>query len=121
MEAVLDSSFIISCIKKKIPFFEQLKEKGFKIVLPREVEQELKDLRFNVAHEERTAIDLALELFISQKIKKMTLGKRTVDEGLINLGKKGAYIATLDVAIKRSIPNCIFILDAQKSIGIERK
>ncbi len=120
MEAILDSSFIVSCMKKKIDFLSELEEQGFRVVLPREVFQELKDLRFKVKHDERAAIDAAFDLFIIRKVKKMTLGQDIVDKGLISKGKKGAYIATLDKIIKREVPNRIVILDAQNSIGIER-
>ena len=46
MEAVLDTNFIVSCVKKKIDFISELENLGFKIVLPKEIFQELKDLRF---------------------------------------------------------------------------
>ncbi len=45
MEVILDSSFIISCVKRKIDFISQLEEKGFKVLVAREVLQELKDMK----------------------------------------------------------------------------
>lgn len=120
MEAVLDSSFIISCIKKNIDFLSQLEEQGFRVILPREVFQELKDLRLKIGHEDRVAIDLAFSLFENRKVKKSTLGHDSVDKGLINKGNKGAYIATLDAAIKRSVPNRVVINSAKNSISVER-
>lgn len=122
MEVLLDANFIISCILKRIDFIEQLKEIGFKIVVPREVMQELKDLKFNntTSHEERTAIRVALEMLQNKKIKKTTVGKGRVDDLLIKKGKEGVYIATLDNVIKRNIPNKIIIFDAKKEVGIER-
>ena len=120
MEAILDSSFIISCMKKKVDFISQLEDQGFRVMLPREVFQELKDLRFKVRHAERAAIDAAFDLFILRNVKKMTLGHKIVDRGLIAKGKSGAYIATLDAAIKREVPNRIVLVDSQNSIGVER-
>ena len=120
MEVVLDSNFVISCIKRKIDFLGQLEEQGFKILLPREVFQELKDLRTDVPHDERTAIDMALEMLGSKKMKKVSLGNLNVDQGLIALGRKGAYIATLDAAIKRAVPNRVVISNAKNAIEIER-
>ncbi len=120
MEVVLDSNFMISCIKQKIDFIAKLEELGFRIILPREVFQELKDLRLKVPLADKNAIELALKLVSSKKLKKQTLGKGSVDAGLIALGKKGAYIATLDAAIKRVIPNKIFIKDSKKGLEIER-
>lgn len=123
MEAILDTNFIISCILKKIDFLEELKELGFVPVLPREVMQEMKDLKKEnkTSHDERTAIDMAFQMFEKSKIKKVSLGKGKVDDWLIKKGsKEGVYIATLDNGIKRAVPNRIVILNAQKKLGAER-
>ncbi len=120
MEAILDSSFIVSCMKKKIDFLSELEEQGFRVLLPREVFQELKDLRLKVKHDERAAIDAAFDLFNLRKVKKMTLGHEVVDRGLIAKGRKGAYIATLDKVIKREVPNRVVILEAKNALGVER-
>ena len=120
MEVLLDSNFIISCLKRKIDFISELEQQGFKVMLPREVFQELKDLKFKVSHEERTLIDLAITLFESAKVKKTTLGSISVDAGLIDKGKKGFYIATLDAAIKRNVPNRVAISNSANSIIVER-
>ena len=126
MEVLLDTNFIISCIRKKIDFISQLEENGFKVLLPQEVLQELKDLRANQKESKvgRRDIDLALEIFESRKIKKITLGKgiksKHVDEVLIHKGKEGYYIATLDNAIKRAVPNKVIIFNAQKRVGVQR-
>jgi len=120
MEVVLDTNFIISCVKKKIDFLEELEKLGFKVLLPREVLQELKDLKMESYHPDRVAIDIALELFEKRKVKKITLGKKPVDLGLIEIGKKGAYIATLDNAIRRSVPNKIIISEQKNNVAIER-
>ncbi len=120
MEVLLDTNFIISCVKRKIDFLAQLEENGFKVILPTQVFQELKDLRFKVSHEDRTAIKFALDILIKNKVKKASLGGSNVDEGLITLGKKGAYVATLDSAIKRAVPRRVGISQSQQKIIIEQ-
>ena len=121
MEVLLDSSFIISCMKRKIDFISQLEELGFRIVVPREVLQEMKDLRQKVTHDERTAIDLGLKLIENRKVKKVGIGNGRVDEHLIKKGREGAYIASLDNAIKKMIPNRVLISDAKNAIVVERE
>ncbi len=121
MEVLLDSNFIVACVKKNIDFMEELAGLGFRVVVPREVVEELKDLRLNVSHNDRAAIDIALARFASEKFEKAKLGKRTVDEGLIAKGKQGAYIATLDAAIKRVVPNRVTISASQNALQIERQ
>lgn len=120
MEAILDSSFILSCMKKNIDFIAQLEEMGFKAVVPREVMQELKDLRLKSSREDKMAIEIALSLIELRKVKKMSFGSGNVDEQLIKKGRSGVYIATLDKAIKREIPNKIVISSARKGIEVER-
>jgi len=122
MDVLLDTSFIISCIRDNIDFASQLEEKGFTIAVPKEVVEELKDLKKEgrESHGDRVAINLALDLIASKKFKKVTLSNRKVDDGLIQKGKDGIYIATLDNAIKRQIPNKVVIFRAQKAVGIER-
>jgi len=119
MEVLLDSNFIISSIKQKIDFIGQLEDQGFKVLLPLEVYHELKDLKLKLSYEDRTAINVALELFESKGIKKIRLGHTSVDVGLINKGKQGYFIATLDNAIKNVVPNRVVIFEAQKRIGLE--
>lgn len=122
MEVILDTNFIISCVMKGIDFLSQLKEKGFKVVVPREVIQEMKDLRIRrkISHEERMAIGVSIEILLSKKVKKMTIGQGKVDDLLIKKGKEGVYIATLDNGIKRQVPNRVVIFSAKKEVGVER-
>jgi rRNA-processing protein FCF1 len=122
MEVILDTNFIISCLLKRLDFVEQLKEKGFRIAVPKEVIEELKDLRLSnkVSHDERVVINVALEMLQKKEIKKIKLGKGKVDDELIKKGNEGAYIASLDAGIKRQVANRVVILSAKNEIGIER-
>src|SRR3989344_6223735 len=123
MEVLLDTNFIISCILKKIDFLDELEGMGFRVILPREVLHELKDLKKDrTSREERVAIDIAMKIFSSSKrVEKMTLGHNIVDDALIEKGNQGVYIATLDNGIKNKIPNRVVIDSARKSLRIERE
>jgi rRNA-processing protein FCF1 len=123
MEVIMDSSFIVSCVRKKISFLEELENLGFKILVPKEVLEEMKDLRKNskTSHEDRVAIELAFKLLNENKVKKTRIGNKKVDLGLIDKGKMGAYIATLDGEIKRQIPNSVIINKAKNSVMVERR
>jgi len=120
MEVLLDTNFIISCLLKKIDFMGELEMLGFTVKLPREVFQEMKDLKKNkkVSHKEREAIDVAFVLLENQK--KVTVGGRYADEGLIAKGKAGIYIATLDAEIKRQVPNKVMIDSARNGLRVVR-
>lgn len=118
----MDTSFIVSCIKERIDFFFELKKMGFKIIVPKEVFEELRDLRFsgNKSHEDKVAVNVALEILSSKKVKKRGFGGKKVDDALIKVGREGAYVATLDRGIKRSVPNRVVLLKARGAIGVER-
>jgi len=120
MEVILDTNFIVSCVKHKIDFVSELEGMGFKVLLPKEVFEEIKDLRLNSDHSTKVASEVALELLKKRKVKGVALGDRQVDEGLIEFGKKGAYIATLDVVIKRQVPNKIVISESGNNLVVER-
>ena len=121
MEVILDTNFIISCVRRRIDFVEELAKQGFRIKVPKEVIEEMKDIRNEVSRDERLAIDMAFEILDANKVEKMRLSNIKVDDGLIQLGKKGAYIATLDSAIKRVVPNVVSIENASNGIIVERK
>ena len=120
MEVILDTNFIISCVKHKIDFISELEGRGFKVLLPKEVFEEIKDLRLNSDHETKVAVEIALELLKKRKVKGIGLGKKRTDEGLIEMGKKGAYIATLDATIRRIVPNKVGISEHLDNIIVER-
>ncbi|MEK6894285.1 MAG: hypothetical protein AABX10_02385 [Nanoarchaeota archaeon] len=121
MQVILDSSFIISCVRDRIDFLTQLAEQGFIPVVPKEVFQEMKDLRISnrSSREDRLAIDVALEMLEKGNVKKMSLGSGKVDESLIKKGLEGIFIATLDNGIKKKIPKKIVIFKAQNRVGVE--
>lgn len=121
MQVILDSSFIISCVRDRIDFLSQLAEQGFTPVVPKEVFQEMKDLRISnrSSREDRLAIDVALEMLEKQNVKRMSLGTGRVDESLIKKGQEGSFIATLDKGIKKKITKKIVIFKAQNRVGVE--
>ena len=120
MDVLLDTNFVISCIKKKIDFVTELGALGFKVALPKEVLNELKDLKNDGSHADRTAIGVALEMFDKLDIKRIKLGGGKVDDKLIEHGKNGTYIASFDAYIKRSVPNKVVINSANNGLMVER-
>jgi len=111
-QVLLDTNFIISCINKKIDFFEDLKFKGFQILIPRQVIVELKKLK----------VELALKLLEKEKkyYKFITLNKNYVDKGIIEFAKNNprSIIATLDKDLKNKIMNQNLIIRGSKKLEI---
>lgn len=123
VNVLLDSSFIISCVRERIDFLSQLEEQGFRIQVPREVLQEMKDLKMKskTSRDDRIAIDVALKMIEERKVKKTSFGEGKVDDMLIQRGNEGYYIATLDAGIKNKIPGKVVIFSSKGRVGVEGK
>ena len=109
-KVILDTNFIMTCVKEKIDFFDDLSSMGFQIVIPKQVVKEL----------ERKNAGLALKIIKSNKHESLDLTVNYVDKGLIRYAKfhPKAFIATLDEDLKRKIKNQKIVIRGKKKLGI---
>jgi hypothetical protein len=108
-QVLLDTNFIITCIKQKIDFFEEIPLMGIQILIPEEVIKELEKLKRQSS----------LKLLKNEKDKFQTicLKGKIVDNSIINYAKQNPniIIATLDEGIQRRIKNDkMIIMDRRK-------
>ncbi len=110
-QIILDSSFILTCIKQKIDFFEELV--GTQILIPKQVINEIKNLK-------NSNSKLALKLLEKNKFRKIDLGKTHVDKLIIRFAKENpkTIIATLDREIKNKTKNQKLIIRGKKKLEI---
>lgn len=110
MEVIIDTNFILSCLKQKIDLFSEL-DRIFsicQIVIPKKVLDELETLknRKELTIKERQAADIALQIIEKsrEKIKILDL-KGNVDKSIINysLSNHDVVTATLDRGIKKHV------------------
>jgi len=120
-ETILDTNFILSCIRNKIDFFEEIKFMGFKILIPKEVINELekiakskKKLKF------RDESKIALQLLKKNPIEIINLEEKNTDKGIIKLSKKNRnyIVATLDKEIQEKVKNQKLIIRGHKKLEI---
>jgi rRNA-processing protein FCF1 len=120
-KALLDTNFIITCIREKIDFFEDLKLQGFQIIIPREVILEIerisnsrKKLKF------RNEAEIALKLLKANQFKKISLNTRNVDNGISKMAKKDSevFVGTLDRELKKKIPNSKIVIRGKKKLEV---
>jgi len=109
-QILLDTNFILTCIKQKIDFFEYLNLEGYSIIIPEEVIKELEKLKK----------EFALKLIESSKFKKISLKGRIVDNSIIKYAKENPeiIIATLDRGIQKKIKNRKMIVRNKKQLEI---
>jgi len=110
-QVILDTSFILSCIRKKIDFFDEIKFMGIKIIIPGEVIMELKGL----ANSKQEAV-LALKLLEKNEFMDISLHSENVDNGIVKAarGNNDYIIATLDREIKKKSKNQKLVIRGKK-------
>ncbi len=127
VQIILDTNFLITCIKQKIYFEEQIKEliPGAEITVPTQVKNELRKIAGDKGRkykvEDREAASLALQ--ITENMKIINLNGKYADRGIINYCEKNSadsadksskiYVATIDEELIRK-------LKEQEKVGIIR-
>lgn len=114
-QAILDTSFILSCVKQKIDFLEDLELKGIRILVPYQVVEELKKLS-----EKNLNAKLSLKILQTRKFKNIDLKQKNVDNGIIDFAKENPdfLVATLDRIIKKKTKNSKIVIRGKKKIEI---
>ncbi len=122
---ILDTNFILTCVKQKIDFFEEIKFMGMEILIPEQVINELKKVvnskkKFHF----RKDAELSLKLLEKEKnsFKKIDLlkyGKNT-DKRLKNFTEKNKniIIATLDRELKNKIKNPKLVIREKNKLEV---
>ncbi|MBU3906732.1 MAG: hypothetical protein KKA64_00605 [Nanoarchaeota archaeon] len=118
---LLDTNFILTCVKQKIDFFSYLEEEGFQILIPSEVIKELEKISLSKQKLRfRDAAKLSLGLLNKNKFKRVTLNAKNTDLGIINFAKQNPKltVATLDRDLKNKITNKKLIIRGKKKLEI---
>ena len=109
-QVILDTSFIISCVKQKIDFFEKLEHDGFQVFVPSQTIDELMGL----------GAQLSLNILGKQKFNLVNISGRDADAAIISFAKKNpqSIVATLDVELQKKLKNQKMIIRGKKRIEI---
>ena len=122
-KCLLDSSFILSCVAKKIDFFIYFRDEGFSgvnILIPSQVLTELEKISLPISIKGKSSSDkeaaaLSLRIILNNVFEKIDLNKTlipnlkkiSVDNLIIEYAKSHpeVYIASLDKGILNKIKN----------------
>jgi len=120
-KVILDSSFIISCVKQKIDFFEEIKFMGLQILIPTQVINEIEKVANSKKkfHIKKNA-NLALEILKINSFKKVEFEEKYVDTALAKFAKKNknVVVATLDRELKNKLKNSKLIIRGKNKLEI---
>ncbi len=110
-KVILDTSFILVCVKQKIDFFEELEGMGLRALIPKQVIVELEGV-------DKT--DLSLKIIKANKYNKIDLKTKNVDAGIIKYANKNLdiFVATLDKGIKKKIENSLVVIRERKRLEV---
>ncbi|MBT3397577.1 hypothetical protein HOA55_03700 [archaeon] len=126
MKIILDTNFVLTCVKQKIDFAElaeQLFDEPIEWIVPQEVLNELGNLKDQKGTKviDRDAAGLSFEILKGLGPKIVELGGKhpNVDIKIVNyiLGKP-IVLATLDKGLKNRVDNKILSIRGKKSLQI---
>ena len=109
-QIILDTSFIFSCVKQKIDFFEKIEHEGMKILIPEQTIDELMGL----------GAQAALNVLEANEFEMVKVPGKDADEAILNFAKKNpdAIIATLDQGLQKRLKNRKMIIRGLKKLEI---
>lgn len=109
-QIILDTSFILTCVRQKIDFFEKIEHEGMKIFVPDQAIDELMGL----------GADIALKILENNKFELVKEKGKDADTAIIAFAKKNpsAIVATLDAGLKKKIKNKKMVIRGKKSLEI---
>ena len=121
IKALLDSSFILSCVKQKIDFFENLEEQGIKPLIPKQVIKEIERVAAsNKKRHYREDAKIALKILEREKgnFQIIHLGRKHVDKEIKKYADEhpAVVIATLDRVLRESVDNPYLYIRGRKII-----
>ena len=123
IKVILDTNFLIYCAKEKLDYTEEiagLVNEGFKLVVPKQVVNELtklkQDIYKKVSGKDKIACDLALQLLEVNNVEIIEPKGKTVDEAIIILAKEDLnnIVATLDREMRQILGRVILITKGKK-------
>ena len=117
---LLDTNFILSCIRKKIDFFYDLKYRGFQIMIPLQVINELKTLEGRNEVKLSMEAGLALKLLKNKRFQRIDIHDDKVDRGIVKFSQqnKDVIIATLDKELREKLNSRTMIIKGRTGLEV---
>ena len=124
MEVILDTSFILTCLKEKIDFLDACEFGNLSV--PEQVILELKKLEVKGERRTRELANLALQILDKNpgRIKILKLEKKYVDSGIkkyVSENNRNIIVASMDAGLKKELRDKtpLLIIKSRKKIMLE--
>ena len=122
-QILLDTNFILSCIRNKLDLFEELKFRGYAVIIPEQIINEIEKIKISVKKLRfRKEAELALKILKKHSFNKILLDGKNVDNAIVNYARQNPdlTVATLDNEIQKKLKkkNKIMILRNRNALEI---
>ncbi len=120
-KVILDTNFILTCVKQKIDFLNEIKFMGLEVLIPEEVLKEIRSITNSKKKLHfRENAKLALKILNKNKFKKIKFGTSNVDKGLVDFAKKNkeVIVATLDKELKEKIKKPKLVIRGKNKLEV---
>ncbi|MEA3414413.1 MAG: PIN domain-containing protein [Nanoarchaeota archaeon] len=121
-KVVLDTNFVLNCIRNKLDFFEELLLRGDCVLIPVEVIEEIKRLRdSNKKLKFKEEANLALKMIEVNDHEKISAPGKYVDKGLIKYCKENpkVVLGTMDKVLKKAVANRKLVIRNKKKLELQ--
>ncbi len=120
MKILLDTNFILTCVKQKIDFFnlsEELFDYKIEWIIPQQVLNELNKMKNK---KDKTLAEIGLNIINLENVDIVDIGKnKNVDIAIVDyITNKDIILATLDKGLKKRIKNKILTIRNKKMLEI---
>ncbi|MCR4327762.1 MAG: PIN domain-containing protein [Nanoarchaeota archaeon] len=119
---VLDTSFILTSVRNKLDFYEELINQGHSVLIPKEVIHEIERIKnSSKSLKVKDEANLALKLILSGNHKEISCPGKYVDKGIKNYldEHKEFILASLDVLLKKSVRNRKIVIRNKKKLELQ--
>ena len=109
-QVIFDTSFIFSCVRQKIDFFEKIQHEGMEIIIPEQTIDELTGL----------GAQAALNILEANEFEMVKVPGKDADEAILRIAKKNpdVIVATLDRGLQKKLKNRKMIIRGLKKLEI---
>jgi len=121
-QTILDTNFILTCVKQKIDFFRDIPNMGLNILISKQVIEEIKRVANSTKKLKfRDYARLAQIILEKNKFTQIDIRGKYVDKGLIKYAKEHPrlIIATLDKEIKNKTTNSKLVIRGKKKLEVQ--
>ena len=121
-KVLLDTSFILSAVRNRLDFYEELANLGHLVLIPKEVISEIRRIKYSSkALRVKEEATLALKLIEYGNYKKISCPGKYVDSGIKNYLKSHSEVvlATVDRDLKKSVKNRKIVIRNKKKLELQ--